>query len=112
MSEEVFIVRLPISEAQADVAGAPVSWIERIVRSIGTPQAQPWPYPPMGFGTLVTEYCECETPMIRCDTGGCRCQKCGKQERVWMQNNSTAMPDTQANSGTSPPSIPTEKDTR
>jgi hypothetical protein len=36
---DVFIVHLPISDVQADMAGAPASVVEQIVRAIGRPAA-------------------------------------------------------------------------
>ena len=86
MSEE-YIIKFPLTEAHADMAGIPLTWLERAVRAVGTPVARSWPEPlPIEFGTLGLEYCECEHPMIRCDHLGCRCQRCGKHQRLEMRN--------------------------
>ena len=43
---------------------------------------------PSFYGLVCTSFrgSTCERPLIRCDVNGCRCQHCGKPERVIMQN--------------------------
>jgi hypothetical protein len=90
-ASETFTVTLPLSEAQADVAGIPRSWLERAIRTVGAPvERRDWTLPPVEWGSIAVSYCECEAPRIKCDGNGCRCEICGKHERVTLQNDSLA----------------------
>lgn len=74
---ETYVITLPITEVQADMAGMPASWLERAVRAVGTPTLGALSYVDWGLNE-----CQCKVPMIKCDDKGCNCEICGKPERV------------------------------